>query len=317
MITFFQQFFGDNRQSNQQKKTSAPHSRRLHVESLESREMLSISPADYDSIRATYPDLNLSAEMDDYNVIEITSDQLTDANLREAIETAGATAENDLIVLRTTDSQNTITLSGTELSIDINADELGSVTIVSLGDEKLTIDANQKSRVLSVAESSEVGLAGLVVTDGRPNISLDGGIYNTGVLTVANCTISGQYLWSEGGAIYNKGNGLLTVAHSTILGNTAYGICNYDGTSIVTNCLISENTHGGIYNRRGTITVSNSTISENISHGILNEYEGFLTVTNCMVSKNLGRGIFSFSGTAAVSDTVISENRYPLDSTLP
>lgn len=91
----FKQVFG-LRESNKSKRTSGRQTRRLQVEPLEERQMLSVSSndyADFDAIKAQYPDLNLAG---DYNVIGITSDQLTDAALRQAIATAGTTTENDL-----------------------------------------------------------------------------------------------------------------------------------------------------------------------------------------------------------------------------
>lgn len=106
-----------------------------------------ITSAEYGTIRSKYADLNLSANMNDYNLIEITASQLSDANLRNAINTAGTTTKDDLIVVRTTASQNAITLSGTELAIDIDNAMYGSVTIASLGDSALTLDANQQSHV--------------------------------------------------------------------------------------------------------------------------------------------------------------------------
>ena len=124
--------------------------RHLLFEPLEERQMLSISPADFDAIKAAYPDLNLTS-LSDYNVIEITAAQLSDSALRNAIDTAASTPENDLIVLRTTEAQNTIMLDGGELGININAITRGSVTIVSLGgEENLTIDANEESRVFNI-----------------------------------------------------------------------------------------------------------------------------------------------------------------------
>ena len=131
-----------------------------------------------------------------YNIIEITSNQLTDANLRNAITTAGTTQENDLIVVRTTTLQNTITLSGTELGININASQFGSVTIVSLGDENLTIDANRQSRVFSIGDifnsaNGEVALAGLIITGGHcVNYGDGGGIYSNSGANLYNTVVA-------------------------------------------------------------------------------------------------------------------------------
>jgi hypothetical protein len=47
------------------------------MESLESRELLSVTAAEFDAIRSQHADLELSANMTDYNVIEITAAQLS------------------------------------------------------------------------------------------------------------------------------------------------------------------------------------------------------------------------------------------------
>ena len=80
-----------------------------------------LTQAEFDTIRTRYADLGLSASMADYNIIVINANQLTEQNLRNAITQAGQTTGNDLIVLHTTATQNTITLTGTELQININA----------------------------------------------------------------------------------------------------------------------------------------------------------------------------------------------------
>ena len=111
-----------------------------------------LSQEEFDYLREEkYVDLNLSADMAGYNVTVITADELSQEALQNAIHTAAMRTGNELIVLRTTDTDNKITLSGAELWINIDATEWGSITIISMGDENLTIDANQQSRVLGLA----------------------------------------------------------------------------------------------------------------------------------------------------------------------
>jgi hypothetical protein len=63
--------------------------RSLHFEPLEERQLLAVSVAEFNQIRTLYPDLNLSANMGDYNVIEITATQLaTDVALRNVSPSA-------------------------------------------------------------------------------------------------------------------------------------------------------------------------------------------------------------------------------------
>jgi hypothetical protein len=126
--------------------------RHLLFEPLEERALLAVTAAEFNQIRDLYPDLNLAASMSSYNVIEIEAAQLSEASLRNAITQAGNTPQNDLIVLRTTETQNKITLGGVELAINIDATKFGSVTIVSLGEERLTIDGDQQSGVMQLGE---------------------------------------------------------------------------------------------------------------------------------------------------------------------
>ena len=92
-----------------------------------------LSQEEFDYLREEkYADLELSATMTDYNVMVITADQLSDKNLRDAIEEASTNDLNNLIVVRTTETQNKIMLGGTELSINS-----GNVMIVSLGAEMM------------------------------------------------------------------------------------------------------------------------------------------------------------------------------------
>ena len=125
-----------------------------------------------DDVSAQYPGLNLSGS---YNIIEIAASQLSsDAALRNAITTAGSTLQNDLIVVRTTATQNKITLNGTELTTNIDVATRGSVTIVSLGPVPLTIDAQQGSRVLNISNANaNISLAGLTIINGL--VEGDGG----------------------------------------------------------------------------------------------------------------------------------------------
>ena len=257
-MTYFNHFnriFGDNSTSNAKRKRQ--YFRSLCIEELESRELLSVTLGDFDAIREQYADLNLSANMADYNIIEVggadpinTTDSFafSDAGIRAAIARAGQTTGNDLIVVRTTEMQNKIALVGTELSISINATTRGSITIVSLGTAKLTIDANQQSRIFNINNSS-VALAGLIITNGKENFA-GGGIYIYSVtltpspLTVTNCTIAGNSSTGGGGGIYGSTyTSSLTITNCTITENTA-GNGKVDGKAVITGLASQKYTFG-------------------------------------------------------------------------
>ena len=312
--------------------TSAPsignkrkRTRILRIEELEEREMLSVTLGDFAAIKTNYADLGLT-NFADYNIIEVggAGDQaggannnfdFSDAGIRAAINMAGTTTGNDLIVVRTTATENTITLIGWELVVNIEGEKFGGITIVSLGSEKLTIDANGQSRVFGVYESN-LALAGLMITGGNANNERDGGgIYNYhGSLTISNCIISGNTTSSSpsgfascGGGIYN--NGMLTLTDSTISGNTATGTpfppCGggiySTSTLTLANCTISENTSrfgGGVYSS-GTLTIIGGKIVGNSASfyggGIYSS--GELEITDCIISENtVSSSIGSYGG---------------------
>ncbi|MDR2168551.1 MAG: fibronectin type III domain-containing protein, partial [Planctomycetaceae bacterium] len=148
--------------NNNTKITKPIKKRKLQFETLESRELLSVSFAEFDAIRSQYADLELSANMNDYNVIEITAAQLSDANLRNAITTAGTTTKNDLIVIR--NNKNAIVdLKDKSLEINIDTTIFGSIGIVSLGQNKLQLQSNSSSGVISVLQGDLI-LGGVVLT---------------------------------------------------------------------------------------------------------------------------------------------------------
>ena len=285
-----------------------------------------LAPVEFEELHTLYPGLNLSANMDDYNIIVIKADELSAQNLQDAILEAGTMSGNDLIVLRTTNEYNTISLGGTELAININ----GSITIVSLGDEKLKIDANEGSRVLSIASGTTVALAGLMLTGGVSD-EPGGGINSSGNLTLTDCTIENNVSKSYGGGIYSR-RGTLTIDNCIITGNatdytklaegvvsggTGGGIYNI-GTMNIANSKITNNTStlfagGGIYNE-GTMTVTNCEIKENKAHwggGVTNTNFGTLTMTGCTITENIanqGYGGIGNAGKLTISDSAIIAN---------
>ncbi|NJN79652.1 MAG: sortase [Anaerolineales bacterium] len=98
-------------------------------------------------------------------------------------------------------------------------------------------------------------------------LNIGGGIYNNGILTITNSTLSGNSA-SIGGGISND-LALATITNSTLSGNSATtrggGIDN-TGTLTITNSTLSGNSTplsgGGIYNNN-TLTLTNSTLSGN------------------------------------------------------
>ena len=100
---------------------------------------------------STYADFVLPADMDQVNIIEIRTDQLSVANLKGAITAAAGKALPDLVVVRTSDTQNTITYASwaDALAIDIPATQ-GAISIVGFGSRPLTLDAAQTCRLIYI-----------------------------------------------------------------------------------------------------------------------------------------------------------------------
>ena len=329
---FFRLFSNNSHSPNGKNKRK--RNRILRIEELEGREMLSADL--FNAVHAAYGDLDLGDDWTRYNYIEIQADNLTDVAIRNAIATAGTTTKDDIIVVRTTATENKITLikdwNINELAININAAQFGSIAIVSLGDKPLTFDTYVgQSRVFNIESASNVTLAGLIITGGNA-WDQGGGINNAGSLIVTNCTISGNTAYGDGGGIYNNA-GSLTVINSTISGNTADdggnfkgggGIYNNAGSLTVINSTISGNTAhfgGGIYSLGSTMTVTNCTISGNTAHfgGGIHSLGSTMTLTNSTIEGNIangdaemgagkGGGISQYQGTTTITHCVIAEN---------
>jgi hypothetical protein len=135
------------------------------------------------------------------------------------------------------------------------------MTITGLGASQLRISGQKAGAVFSIASLATVSLAGLTIADGQA--SQGGGIQNDGLLTVSDCTLTGNVSPDDGGAIDNFGR--LWVTDCTLHDNSAHhggGIAN-SGQMTVTGStfyLNSAAAGGGIYGYNATTSqVSNST----------------------------------------------------------
>jgi hypothetical protein len=223
-----------------------------------------------------------------------------------------------------------------------------SISIDGPGANLLTVRRNTGDyyRIFTVDYyGPTVSISGLTINNG---VSYDGGyydggggIFNGGTLTLANCTVNGNYAYqvdlynfAGGGGIFNAG--ILTVNNSTISGNTAQfqtfesiggfggGIYNFGGTLTLSNSTVAGNhagpgsdtsVGGGIYNEGGTVTLNNSAVSGNSAFhpgGIFNygdQGDGTVTLNNSAVSGNPGGGIANAAGgTVTLNNSTVSRN---------
>ncbi len=211
--------------------------------------------------------------------------------LRAAIEEANALPVCGTIDINFSIGSATITLGGSELTINHNVNVNGPTA------NSVVVSGNNLSRGLTVSSGKTVGISNLTISGGNTAAN-GGGILNSGgTLTLNNVTISGNVA-HFGAAIRNDG-GTLTLTNSTVSGNTAASeggsIFNFGGTLTLINSTVSGNTSsagagGGIYNTSGTLNLTNSTVTANTGQSLG------------------GGGIFNASGTANVRNTIIAGN---------
>ena len=136
------------------------------------------------------------------------------------------------------------------------------------GGSAITVDGANNYRPFTI-EGATVTFAGLTIIHG--SASHGGGIDSNGTLTVAHSTITGNTALIQGGGINSEV--ALTVTDSTICGNTALtqgGGISFNGTASITNSTICENTavrQGGGILAYGVATITNTTIVANAAQG--------------------------------------------------
>ena len=299
-------------------------SQRLRFESLEDRLLLTVTATDYQNICANYAEFGLPSSADDINVIEIEAADLGIDALKEAIGQAAASAEDDLIVLRTTASRNVLLFSSADdaLTVEIDPAVYGSITIIAYGTSPLTLDAAGYTRPLTVIGGSNLNLGnftlrgGSVSGDANGTTYSGGGLFNdNGLVRLKNVAVTGNAVSGNvttathalGGGLFNGSAGKLFLYDSTVSGNSVSADSSLLGGGIynagylaLNRAVVTANTTresgGGIYNAAsGTVAISGSTITGNSA------------VYDSTSSAVYGGGIYN-AGTMNVSTTSISEN---------
>ena len=256
--------------------------RSARLEALEERVLLSVTPAEYADIRTTFAEFSLPESIGDINVIEITADRLTSADIRAAIAEAGETAGDDLIVVRTTADANTVTYASAadEIAVMLDSSESGALTIVGYGSSPLTLAASGMSRVVSIGSGARVALGSMVLTGGNSSASTSdagygGGLYNAGRLTASDLSVTGNSSSYVGGGIFNSGT--IRLLNSRITENSAEasyrasgGGIYSSGTVTAENILVTGNRvagsvayGGGVYLWNGRFTAVGATVTAN------------------------------------------------------
>ncbi len=282
--------------------------------------------------------IDAAAENSNLPLIVTTSEDVDDGDysfhdlsLREAIALAADVNHpgHDTIVFAKWVDE--IDLGGTQLVI--NSD----VHIAGPGADKLSIDADDLSRVFTISAGVEATISGMTITGGQTTGTNHGGaIRNDGDLTLDSVVVSNNHSAVYGGAIHNPDGAKLHIKDSTFTLNSAGTLAGaISSSSSLVDALVIErstfydnqaNVAGAIYiagddGLTGTITISNSTISGNraltgVGGAIM--YSGTappLTIINSTIAYNTsvtgGGGINLHNKTASrftLHNTILAHN---------
>ncbi len=286
-----------NRASN-----AASRATRLRLEALEAREMLAVGAAEYAAILQAYPEFELPQNYSQVNIIEIQADEISLNALKDAIETAGATKKDDLVVVRTDAQHDRVALEkpSDQLVYELDPDFFGATTIVAVGSKPLTLDAQAASRVLTLA-AGKLSLGNLVLANGAGERG--GLVYNRGDLTLKDCALtSGAATSGLGSNVYSSG--ALSAVNSTF-NNALSGVSVYSvGALSLDGCAIDSNAGAGLYvESDASTTLKNTSISHNAEYGAQNLY-GVLEMTAVTIDANGSYGLINSGGTKIVESTI-------------
>ena len=164
-----------------------------------------------------------------------------------------------------------------------------SVTLVGAGADQTTITQSASDSVITITAGVSVTIKAVTVRGGDAVVDTpqpscfgsaggQGGINNSGALTLRDSRVSDNTADLDGGGIFNSGTGTLTLRDSTVSDNRA--LCSF----------VPGAAGGGIANL-GTATLHNSTVSRNSAAGFVGVGGGIsnasaLTLKESRVSDN-------------------------------
>ena len=189
--------------------------------------------------------------------VTTTADSGT-GSLRQAILNANAAGGSNAIVFSVT---GTVTLNS-GLAITGN-----NLIIMGPGTNLVTISGNNAVQVLTVSAPATARLSGLTIANGKAGTNGNGGgIYNLGVLTIADCRlVNNRTVGGWGGGIYNAGT--IVAERSTLSINSAVGQNGFMSYNLVAaEGGAGAGLGGGIFND-GTLLSTNCTFAQNAATG--------------------------------------------------
>ena len=191
----------------------------------------------------------------------------------------------------------------------------------------LMISGDDNYLIIKIAPNIRVSISGLTFVQGYQYSSVGslrygGAIYNKGILTLDNVTITDSSIEAQtgylayGGAIYSTGG--LTITNSHVYSNHAdvdgggiyvqFASCSPPTMTLtISNSLIYSNTAerygGGIYANTDTCYPWTTTLK--IANSVI--YRNVITSTNTNFSP-MGAGIYLYYTSARIADSTLSEN---------
>jgi hypothetical protein len=259
----------------------------------------------------------MSASVTRAETITVSSCEADD--LIAAINTANASPEDDVIELEGTCTYILTVVHhrgnfGDDGLPDIaNVETAGTLTLNGNGAiiQRSSAEDTLEFRFFEVTEGGDLTLNDLTFQNGMTRDAA--AIRNSGVLTISDSVISGNFAEVRGGGIWNEAR--LTIGNSLISGNTAKGKFSGSGGGIwnsgeitLTDSVISGNSAedgGGIYNGTGgKLTIENSTLADNSaeSGGGIKNFEGELTLIGSTLSGNSATEGFGGGGISSNGD---------------
>gem|GEM_PF-918063 len=233
---------------------------------------------------------------------------------------------------------------GATISFSVN----GTITLLSplptitqtmtiSGSSAQIIDGAGLCQPFSVASGATVSIVGVTIQHGL-NATAGGAISNSGNLSLASCTLTGNQA-AVGGAVYNNSTGTLSVYQCTISNNTSQGngggIENTGAASIIASTFADNSAVGGsggaianLSAGAATLTILNSTFNGNqatdpssagpaMGGAIFSNNGGSCTIQNSTIVGNSqsgtnvldsGGGIGLTNGTCTLTDTILASN---------
>jgi hypothetical protein len=262
-------------------------------------------------------------------------------SLRAAIQEANALDGPDTITLGA-QSYEVTTVQSVPLGFDEedaaasgDLDVTSEITITGAGATSTIIegggDGTPADRVLHVLPGGDLTLRQLTVRDGEATTNLEtslgGGIYNQGVLELADCVVADNDA-NAGGGVFNSG--VLTVDSCTFSGNDAEDvpITNAQGGALMSSATLADvqitaSTFSGnsadlaghaIFVTNGSLALENCTLSGNLGGGdaALVIQNADVVLTNVTIVGNAGAGLSAFSfnetNTLDVANTIVANN---------